>query len=392
MFKDDPVTKDLFAEPRLVTSLDDCLFYHTTDIPGHGTVQGFWDIRGREAEYLGGAGFEGRRVLEIGPGSGHLSFHMERRGAEVVSVEAADVSVWDLFWDIHDALPEDLEEMLADSQRAQDRIKNSYWLCHRLFSSKAKVHYGTAYQLPRQLGEFDTSVVASVLLHNKYPLRILENCARVTRDTIVVVEPLRERQLSQSPAELLPQAPGRRWWDTWWGFSPKYFTDALRSLGFPHARVSFHTQQAEGRPYDLFTVVASRRPPDTPDAPDEPVAVRLGCHVERLRVEAGGLAHLGVRITNAGVPVLTSVSATPFALAYHWRRRDSGEVVVWDGLRTLLPRDLHRGDADDVVIAVRAPAEPGEYVLELSLVKEGVTWYDGRVEGLPLGVEAVVTP
>ncbi|MGH9967680.1 MAG: class I SAM-dependent methyltransferase, partial [Pyrinomonadaceae bacterium] len=79
------MSQSLFAEPRLVTSTDDCLFYHTLDVPGYGTIPGFWDIRGNESEYLGGVDFTGTRVLEIGPASGQLSFFMERAGAEVVS-------------------------------------------------------------------------------------------------------------------------------------------------------------------------------------------------------------------------------------------------------------------------------------------------------------------
>ena len=38
---------ELYAQPRHVESLDDCWFYHTTDVPGHGTVPGNWDLRGR---------------------------------------------------------------------------------------------------------------------------------------------------------------------------------------------------------------------------------------------------------------------------------------------------------------------------------------------------------
>jgi len=43
------------------------------------------------------------------------------------------------------------------------------------------------------LGKFDVSVLACVLLHNKDPIRILENCARITREAVVIVEPHRER-------------------------------------------------------------------------------------------------------------------------------------------------------------------------------------------------------
>ncbi|MBV9971725.1 MAG: hypothetical protein JO135_00155, partial [Candidatus Eremiobacteraeota bacterium] len=34
-----------YAEPRTVTNLSDCYFYHTMEIPGYGLVEGQWDLR-----------------------------------------------------------------------------------------------------------------------------------------------------------------------------------------------------------------------------------------------------------------------------------------------------------------------------------------------------------
>ncbi|HEV2177439.1 MAG TPA: hypothetical protein VGW33_09595 [Terriglobia bacterium] len=44
----------IYAQPRLVTDVSECYFYHTMDIPGYGCVKGEWDLRGREKDYLGG--------------------------------------------------------------------------------------------------------------------------------------------------------------------------------------------------------------------------------------------------------------------------------------------------------------------------------------------------
>ena len=75
-----PLAADAKLQPapeRLGLTLEDCDFYHMVDIPGHGLVKGQWDLRGREADYLGAVPLNGRSVLEIGPASGHLSFWME---------------------------------------------------------------------------------------------------------------------------------------------------------------------------------------------------------------------------------------------------------------------------------------------------------------------------
>src|SRR5438105_7433531 len=84
-----------FATPQAVTDLDDCLFYHTTDLPRHRTIAGPWDLRPGIASYLGGVSFHGKRILDVGSASGFLSFHMEREGGEVVSYDLSEAHVWD---------------------------------------------------------------------------------------------------------------------------------------------------------------------------------------------------------------------------------------------------------------------------------------------------------
>ena len=378
----------LFAEPRIVSNPDECLFYHTIDVPGRGTFNGFWDIRGREAEYLGNVSFAGRRVLEIGPASGHLSFFMERQQAEVVSIEARDEKVWDLFWDLHEPLPPHLQTLLTDSRKALNEIKNSYWFCHEAFVSKARVHYGSAYELPNELGQFDVSVMACMLLHNKNPLRIIENCARLTRDEIIIVEPVRQQQLSQSSAEFLPTGD-QPWWDTWWGFTPRFFVNVLRSMGFTHSTVTHHTQICFDKPQELFTVVAKRTQPEETPATSS-LNVKLECPVEVVRLRVDSVVNLPLKITNLSEQSLSSFSTPPLLISYHWKHT-SGDIAVWDGLRTSLPYTLSNGDVEDMFVAVQAPTEPGDYVLEITLLHETVKWYDDEIPGLPIRVQAKVT-
>jgi hypothetical protein len=85
-----------WVEPRIIDDINECYFYHTMDIPGHGLVKGNWDLRGKESEYLGHVDFQGKRVLEIGTASGHLCFSMEKMGAEVVAYDLSPKQDWDL--------------------------------------------------------------------------------------------------------------------------------------------------------------------------------------------------------------------------------------------------------------------------------------------------------
>jgi len=66
-----------------------------------------------------------------------------------------------------------------------------------------------------------------------------------------------------------------------------------------------------------------------------------------------------------------------FTVSYHWFSR-TGEVVVWDGLRSRIPGAIEPGASVEVMTVVRAPDKPGRYQLQLDLVHEGVTWFSQR--------------
>ena len=141
--------EQIFATPRKVEDVADCYFYHTMELPGRGVIEGRdWDLRGRVDQYLGNIDFAGQRVLEVGPASGFLAFEMEKRGADVISVEVTDEHGWD-FVPYPDAR---LEEVFGPRRIVMQQLKNSYWFSHAALQSKAKVYYGDAYNLPAALG------------------------------------------------------------------------------------------------------------------------------------------------------------------------------------------------------------------------------------------------
>ena len=75
-------------------------------------------------------------------------------------------------------------------------------------------------------------------------------------------------------------------------------------------------------------------------------------------------------------------------LSYHWLDRKR-QPVVYDGLRTQLPGDLKPGESVTLKVAIRSPDKPGEYVLQMTLVQEGVAWFSDQGGGqisLPVSV------
>ena len=132
-------------------SLDDCFFYHTIDIPGVGLMRGQWDLRLSVDAYLGGISLASRRVFEVGPASGFLTFLMEQRGANVVACELPHGSQWDLV----PYANADLRDYVRDREELHRRLVNGFWFGHRAFGSRATVVYCPVYDLPRELGTVD---------------------------------------------------------------------------------------------------------------------------------------------------------------------------------------------------------------------------------------------
>jgi hypothetical protein len=76
-------------------------------------------------------------------------------------------------------------------------------------------------------------------------------------------------------------------------------------------------------------------------------------------------------------------------LSYHWLDRQR-QMVVFDGLRTPLPRDLNPSEALTLRATIRAPEKAGAYLLHVTMVQEGVAWFSDR-DGGQLSIPVSVT-
>jgi SAM-dependent methyltransferase len=254
-----------YAAPRTVTDLADCYFYHTTEVPGHGLVEGEWDLRAGVDAYLGGADFRGRRVLEIGTASGFLCFAMERRGADVVAFDLSPEHAPDLI-----PLPNvDPARRLQAHREHVRKLINGFWLCHRAFASRARAVYGSVYAIPEEIGPVDVATFGCVLLHLRDPLLALMQALRLTRQTAIITEPVVVRSRLKrallrrlGPALLLFPRPGRANAETtWWVLMPELVQALLGLFGFEESKVTYHTQIYRGKSVKLFTVVGQRTRP-----------------------------------------------------------------------------------------------------------------------------------
>lgn len=253
----------LYAEPLLVTDVNECNFYHTVELPSVGLVEGKWDLRPGLDAYLSATPFEGRRVLEVGTADGYLCFELEKRGAEVIAFDLAGGSAYDPLPLNDPGLSTVVDDMAARLQR----MRNAYWLSHRLWRSRAKVVYGHIARPPDTIGQVDYCFMGNVLQHLESPLRALAQATRLARQGVIITEANWTTAVDQDSPLMyfLPCLRGNKpleeWCFSWWQLTPGLVSSWLDLLGFDtverYEHRQFFAKIRQQVPH--FTIVAKRR-------------------------------------------------------------------------------------------------------------------------------------
>jgi hypothetical protein len=263
---------DVFAREPATPAFEDCLFYHTMDIPGYGLVEGQWDLRGKEADYLGNVALEGKRVLEMGTASGYLCGYMEGLGASIIAYDLSP----EYSWDIVPHVSLDVNEVVVDRKRHIAALNAGWWLNWKARKLTAKMVYGSVYDVSGSIGDVDMVTFGSILLHLRDPFLALWNGARLARSTVVVTDValasrrlLRpfQRPIARTPIARFIPKPGSGS-DIWWTLTPRMIQNMLGVLGFEESAVTWHRQLFSGKGrVPMFTVVGQRtagQPDPTP--------------------------------------------------------------------------------------------------------------------------------
>jgi SAM-dependent methyltransferase len=290
-----------YAPSRTVNRLEDCFFYHTMDLPGHGTIQGIWDIRNDVDPYLGFVPLKGKRVLELGTASGFLCYEMEKRGADVVGYDLNESLDWDIvpYYDFPQT------SHAFERKRHIRELNNGWWYAHAGNKSKAHVVYGDIYKVPESIGPVDIATFGCILLHLRDPFQALASASKLVKETIIVTQHVQEWRGSRDEENRKSlKAPPRRlrghllqlvhyllgdkdWWkreelyprsqasdcpwaefipnpktgqpnDTWWYLGPTILKQMLGVLGFHRMEIHWHSCDNNGKPQRMFTLVGHR--------------------------------------------------------------------------------------------------------------------------------------
>ena len=91
--------------------------------------------------------------------------------------------------------------------------------------------------------------------------------------------------------------------------------------------------------------------------------------------------------TEINVPVIVknisrldwvSQENAPIRMGNHWLSGDGKEMLIQDDGRSVLPYMLKAGESILVNLKIKTPAEVGQYICEIDLVQESVTWFKDR--------------
>ena len=133
----------------------------------------------------------------------------------------------------------------------------------------------------------------------------------------------------------------------------------------------------------LFSVGAQQFEP-VPPLPDNIVTQEarwsMSAHDPARTVTADREFSVRIRLENKSTEALSTRYRNPVHVSYHWLSRDGANAVVFDGLRTPLPFDVHPGDSATFPVRVKAPAQTGDFRLHVALVQEMISWFDGGGE------------
>ncbi|MEP6568949.1 MAG: DUF1698 domain-containing protein [Acidobacteriota bacterium] len=308
----------------------------------------------------------GKTVLDVGCNAGFYAFETKRRGAARV--------------------------LGVDGQR--QHVRQGLFV-RKVLGLDVEFRRLNVYEVsPRSVGQFDITLALGLLYHLKHPILALENLYQVTKELLIIETAIMPRKrtpesfqhsFGAAPAVLHPlvyvENPPAAKEQVFNWFLPGVgaLTALLRNTGFAEvelieqkderAVVVCRKGKNETLPADALKHFVARLTLE-----DGPQTCAAASELTfRLRAENVGLARWpvnGASGSNTGAICLGSHLL-----------RDNEEEVNWDYGRSVLPRDLAPGEIAILEFKVRAPEEPGKYIVEFDMVAEGIAWFEDHGSG-----------
>ena len=258
--------------------LEDCEWYHIMEVPGiEGLTDGVFDCRSDIDNIFGNLDFKNKKILNLGPSTGYLSFAAEQRGGDVTSIDlSVDPNNFQRDWVYNVKKPwkKDLAKFAEDERKR----RNAFWYAHRAFKSKSKLIICHINNLPDEVELHDIGIMFSVLVHIRDPFTALLRMCSHIKEKIVITElggySKRNSLLNAIPNffkkifqkekppiwQFLPKQAKIGY--ALWKFNEQAVIRMLELLGFEKTSVNYHYYlDNRGKKVFQWTVVGERTVP-----------------------------------------------------------------------------------------------------------------------------------
>jgi hypothetical protein len=111
-------------------------------------------------------------------------------------------------------------------------------------------------------------------------------------------------------------------------------------------------------------------------SPEKVARISLEVSVPPPEVRVSALFWLEADLTNETKETLCSGPPYPVRLAYHWIKKPARLMVVFEGNRTGVFPGVDPSTTSRHPMKIVAPNQPGEYILQTTIVQEGVCWFE----------------
>jgi 2-polyprenyl-3-methyl-5-hydroxy-6-metoxy-1,4-benzoquinol methylase/predicted O-methyltransferase YrrM len=342
------------------------------------------------------------RVLDLGCGRGEIAVQAAVHGCEVVAIDYSADAI---------AIAQRSARALPDAVRAKLTFKCDDATKVELTAPADVVVAGDLieHMAARELDVLYANILQQLAPNGIFVIHTFPNRWYYDYDY------KRRRRVAASVGAYLPQNPRSRYEQLMHinEQSPRTLRRQL-SAYFPHVLVwvgAFDDAAASLRrklspremagQRDLFAV-ASRRPISSDQicdvfvnrklSHDDISRVKISAQASSATVQAGSKLHnLGVTVFNGSPRTLSSYYPQPVHLSYHILRLPSRELMLFEGQRNRLVPALVHGATRTYHPSVIVPTEPGRYLLQLTLVQEGVAWFESVPNWTAVEVELHVT-
>jgi hypothetical protein len=159
-------------------------------------------------------------------------------------------------------------------------------------------------------------------------------------------------------------------------------------------RVRYYEKLRPGGALGHYYLYEDHAPPDAP----LPKAVRLDINreiiwmeklppekVSKISLEVSSVPRealvsilfwLDAEVTNATNETLYSVAPYSVWMAYHWIEKTTRQMIIFEGNRSGLCPGLDANATRRYSMTIVGPNQPGEYILQTTMVQNGVCWFE----------------